>query len=495
MIARQLWATKPIVEGSVGNELRRSLGPVALTALGIGAIVGTGIFVLTGVAAANNAGPALALSFVIAGAVCAMAAFSYAEFAAMIPTSGSAYSYAYATLGELVAWFIGWNLVLEYLVSISAVAAGWSGYAVSLLQHAGLVIPDAFAGAPLAKGPGTLSVVATGDIINLPAMAIVLAITALCYVGIRHSSRVNMAIVIVKLVVIFLFIAFGLQYVVPAHWHPFVPDRVCAVTGTSGDLCSHGKYGWMGVLEGAAIIFFAYIGFDAVSTAAQEAKNPKRDMPIGIIASLVICTALYVIVSLVLTGLVRYTRLNVPDPVAFGVEQVPALRAWLAPLVDVGALAGLSSVILVVMLGQPRIFYAMSQDGMLPPALGRVHPRFRTPHVATVTTGIVATFGAGVLPIDILAELTNIGTLSAFFVVCIAVLVLRRARPELSRPFRVPCPWLTCSIGALGCLVLILSLPPSTWWRALVWTLIGFGIYFGYGFRHSRLRRTDDGAR
>lgn len=490
MRVRQLWATKPVGESTTGNELRRSLGPVALTALGIGAIVGTGIFVLTGVAAANHAGPALALSFVIAGAVCAMAAFSYAEFAAMIPTAGSAYSYAYATLGELVAWLIGWNLVLEYLVSISAVAAGWSGYAVSLLHHVGVAIPDAFAGAPLAKGSGALSVVATGNIVNLPAMAIVLAVTALCYVGIRHSSRVNLVIVVVKLVVILLFVAFGLHYVVPAHWHPFVPDRVCAVAGATGDLCSPGKYGWAGVLEGAAIIFFAYIGFDAVSTAAQEAKNPKRDMPIGIIASLVICTALYVVVSLVLTGIVPYTRLNVPDPVAFGVEQVPALRHWLAPLIDVGALAGLSSVILVVMLGQPRIFYAMARDGMLPPALGRVHPRFRTPYVATVVTGVAAAIGGGVLPIDILAELTNIGTLSAFCVVCVAVLVLRRTHPELPRPFRVPYPWLTCSIGALGCLVLILSLPHSTWWRAVIWTCIGFGIYAGYGFRHSRLRRS-----
>lgn len=486
---RQLWATKPVDGETANNELRRSLGPVALTALGIGAIVGTGIFVLTGVAAANNAGPALALSFVIAGFVCAMAAFSYAEFAAMIPAAGSAYSYSYATLGELVAWFIGWNLVLEYLVSISAVAAGWSGYAVSLLGHAGLAIPVAFAGAPLAKGAGALSIVATGNVINVPAIFIVLAITALCYVGIKHSSAVNMVIVVVKLTVIFLFIVFGLRHVVPEHWHPFVPERICAVAGAAGDMCSPGKYGWMGVFEGAAIIFFAYIGFDAVSTAAQEAKNPRRDMPIGIIASLIICTALYVIVSLVLTGIVPFAKLNVPDPVAFGVEQVPALRNWLAPLVDVGALAGLSSVILVVMIGQPRIFYAMSRDGMLPPALGRVHPRFKTPHVATAVTGIVAAIGAGVLPIDILAELTNIGTLSAFFVVCVAVLVLRRTHPELSRPFRVPYAWLACSIGAAGCLVLILSLPHSTWWRAIIWTTIGFGVYFGYGFRHSRLRQ------
>lgn len=485
---KQLWTTKSVATEFKDNELKRTLGPWALTALGIGAIVGTGIFVLTGVAAANNAGPALAVSFVIAGFVCAMAALCYAEFSAMIPVAGSAYSYSYATLGELIAWFIGWNLVLEYLVSMSAVAAGWSGYVVSLLKHVGLVIPEAFANAPLAKGTGAVSVVLTGDVINLPAVFICLAVTALCYVGIKHSSTVNIWIVIIKLVVILLFIAFGLHYIVPEHWHPFVPDRVCSVAGATGDMCRPGKYGWMGVFEGAAIIFFAYIGFDAVSTAAQEAKNPKRDMPIGIIASLLVATVLYIIVSLVLTGIVSYTKLNVPDPVAFGIEQVPALRNWLAPLIDIGALAGLSSVIVVMVIGQPRIFYAMAKDGLLPPAFGKVHPRHKTPHVATLITGIVAAIGAGLLPIDILAELTNIGTLLAFLVVCIAVLVLRYTRPDMPRPFRTPWPWVTCTIGALGCVVLILSLPHDTWWRAIIWTAIGLVIYFAYGFRHSRLR-------
>jgi APA family basic amino acid/polyamine antiporter len=487
---KQLWVTKPVETEAVGNELNRTLGPLALTALGIGAIVGTGIFVLTGVAAANNAGPALAVSFVIAGFVCAMAAFSYAEFSAMIPVAGSAYSYSYSTLGELIAWFIGWNLVLEYLVSISAVAAGWSGYVVSLLKHVGLVIPDAFANAPLAKGAGAISVVATGDVINLPAIFIVLAITVLCYLGIKHSSTVNFWIVIIKLTVIFLFIVFGLHYIVPQNWHPFIPDRVCSIAGATGDMCRPGRYGWMGVFEGAAIIFFAYIGFDAVSTAAQEARNPKRDMPIGIIASLLIATVLYIIVSLVLTGIVPYTKLNVPNPVSFGIEQVPALRSWLAPLIDIGALAGLSSVILVMVIGQPRIFYAMAKDGLLPPVFGKVHPRHKTPHVATLITGIVAAIGAGLLPIDILAELTNIGTLLAFLVVCIAVLVLRYTRPDLPRPFRTPWPWITCTIGALGCVVLILSLPHDTWWRAIIWTLIGLAIYFAYGMRHSQLRQS-----
>ncbi|HEX7323967.1 MAG TPA: amino acid permease [Rhodanobacteraceae bacterium] len=486
---KQLWSTKPVETELRSNELKRALGPIALTALGIGAIVGTGIFVLTGVAAAQNAGPALAISFVIAGFVCGMSALCYAEFAAMIPVAGSAYSYSYATLGELIAWFIGWNLVLEYLVSISAVAAGWSGYVVSLLDHAGLTVPAAFANAPLAKGAGAMSVVLTGDVINIPAIFIVLAITALCYVGIKHSSTVNFWIVIVKLAVIFLFIIFGVHYIVPAHWHPFVPDRICSAAGGIGDMCRPGKYGWLGVFEGAAIIFFAYIGFDAVSTAAQEAKNPKRDMPIGIIASLIIATVLYIAVSLVLTGIVHYPRLNVADPVTFGVEQVPALRTWLAPIIDVGALAGLSSVILVMVIGQPRIFYVMAKDGLLPPAFAKVHPRFKTPYISTIITGLAAAAGAGLLPIDILAELTNIGTLLAFLVVCIAVLVLRYTKPDLPRPFRTPWPWVTCTLGALGCILLILNLPEDTWWRAIIWTIIGLIIYFAYGFRHSQLRR------
>lgn len=486
----QLWARKPVGDESQrSGDLKRSLGPWSLTALGIGEIVGTGIFVMTGVVAATDAGPALAISFVIAGFVCAMAAFAYAEFSAMIPVAGSAYSYAYAALGELVAWFIGWNLVLEYLVSISAVASGWSGYVVSLLKHAGLALPAAFVTAPFAKGAGAMSVVVTGGVVNVPAMFIVLAVTVLCYVGINQSSTVNFWIVVVKLAVILLFIVFGLHYIVPANWHPFVPQRVCEAGSTAGAMCRPGKYGWMGVMEGASIIFFAYIGFDAVSTAAQEAKNPKRDMPIGIIASLVVSTVLYIIVSLVLTGIVPYGKLNVPDPVAFGVDQVPALRAWLGPLVDVGALAGLTSVILVNVIAQPRIFYTMAQDGLLPPIFGRVHTRFHTPAAGTIVTGVLAAIGGGLLPIDILAELTNIGTLLAFFVVCIAVLVLRKTRPDIQRPFRVPFAWATCSIGALGCVVLIATLPRDTWWRAVIWTVVGFAIYFGYGARHSRLHR------
>ncbi|HET6545742.1 MAG TPA: amino acid permease [Rhodanobacteraceae bacterium] len=489
---KQLFATKMIepatAEGQpIEDELKRTLGPWALIALGIGAIIGTGIFVLTGVAAANNAGPALALSFILAGAVCALAALCYAEFSAMIPVSGSAYSYAYATMGEFIAWFIGWNLVLEYLVSMSAVAVGWSGYMVPLLRHVGIVIPEAFTNSPLVKGTGTFSVETTGAIINFPAVFICLAITALCYVGIRQSSTVNIWIVAIKLTVIFLFIAFGIGYITPDNWHPFIPDRICDGAAMVTSQCKPGHFGWFGVVEGASIIFFAYIGFDAVSTAAQEAKNPQRDMPIGIIASLLICTTLYIAVALVLTGMIPFAQLNVPHPVGYAVEQIPALRSWLAPLVELGALAGLSSVILVMMIGQPRIFYAMSKDGLLPEMFARVHPRFRTPHVSTVITGVVAAILAGLLPIDILAELTNIGTLLAFMTVCIALPILRRTRPDLPRPFKTPLPRTTATLGAAGCLYLIYGLPIDTWIRLVIWTFIGFVIYLAYGYRKSKL--------
>ena len=477
------------------GELRRALGPWTLTALGIGGIIGTGIFVLTGIAATNNAGPALALSFILAGVICGLAALCYAEFAALVPVAGSAYSYAYLTMGELMAWFIGWNLVLEYLVSISAVAVGWSGYAVSLLKNVGdkigvdLTIPPVLTNSPLVKGTTAWDVTMTGAIINLPAVVIIAIITGLCYYGIRQSTVVNSIIVAVKVTVIVLFIAFGVAYVNPVNWHPFIPERICDGVDVVTAMCRPGHYGWFGIVEGASIIFFAYIGFDAVSTAAQEAKNPQRDMPFGILMSLVICTVLYVVVSVVLTGMTHYDSFkNVAHPVAYAVEQIPALKVWLAPLIEIGALAGLSSVILVMMIGQPRIFYAMSRDGLLPPVFARCHPKHRTPHINTMITGVVAALGGGFLPIDILAELTNIGTLLAFMAVCIAVLVLRRTHPEMRRPFRTPAANIVCPLGAAGCLYLIFGLPPDTWMRLIVWTIIGFAIYFFYGFRNSRLR-------
>ncbi len=490
---KQLFATKTIQQvvaeeiDEEGVSLKRALGPWTLTGLGIGAIIGTGIFVLTGVAAANNAGPALALSFILAGAVCALAALCYAEFAAMIPVAGSAYSYSYATMGEFMAWFIGWNLVLEYLVSISAVAVGWSGYVVPLLEHIGIHLPAVLTNSPFVKGAGAFEIVTTGAWINLPAVFITMAVTTLCYFGITQSTFVNSIIVTVKLIVILLFIAFGLYYITPANWHPFIPDRVIDANGV-------GHYGWFGVVEGASIIFFAYIGFDAVSTAAQEAKNPQRDMPIGIIASLVVCTLLYIVVAGILTGIMPYASFKgVAHPVALAVESIPALKSWLAPLIELGAVAGLSSVILVMMIGQPRIFYAMSKDGLIPPVFAKVHPKHRTPHINTLITGVIAAILGGILPIDILAELTNIGTLLAFMTVCIAILILRRTRPDLARPFRTPLPWITCPLGAAGCLYLIYGLPIDTWIRLVLWTILGLAIYFFYGYRNSQLHKPSKG--
>jgi APA family basic amino acid/polyamine antiporter len=477
----RLFSTKPIAElheGDASNELHRTLDARALVLLGIGAIIGTGIFVLTGTAAANHAGPALVVSFLIAGLGCALAGLCYAEFASMIPVSGSAYSYSYATLGELVAWFIGWNLILEYLFAAATVAVGWSGYVVSLVEQLGLHLPDALTNAPFTKGSGHFEVVRTGALLNLPAVLVIAAITALCYVGIHQSARFNAIVVAIKVTVIVLFIGFGVWVVDGANWQPFVP----ANTG------QFGQFGWSGVVQAAGIIFFAYIGFDAVSTAAQEAKNPQRDMPIGILASLAVCTVLYVAVSAVLTGMVPYAELNTPAPVALALDRHPEL-SWLAGWIKLGAIAGMTSVMLVMLLGQPRIFYAMSVDGLLPPLFRRVHPTHKTPYVGTLVTGSLAALIAGLFPVTILGELVSIGTLLAFTTVCIGVLVLRYTRPDLPRPFKVPAPWLVCTAGALVCLGMMLSLPHDTWLRLAGWTVIGFLIYALYGFRNSALRK------
>lgn len=478
---KSLFATKPVQTGTVtgeGDHLQRVLGAPALVALGIGVIVGTGIFVLTGVAAAQHAGPALVLSFLLAALGCALAGLCYAEFAALIPVSGSAYSYSYATLGELIAWFIGWDLMLEYLVASGSVAVGWSAYMVSLLDQLGIHLPEALTHAPFKKGDSHWSLATTGAIINLPAVLIVALVTGLCYVGIRQSSFINNGIVAIKLTVILLFIGFGAFYVNPDNWVPFVPEN----TG------EFGKFGWTGVAQAAGIIFYAYIGFDCVSTAAQEAKNPQRDMPIGILVSLVVCTLLYVAMTLVLTGMVPYTDLNVAAPVALALDRHPEL-SWLSGWLKLGAIAGITSVILVLVLGQSRIFYAMSRDRLLPPLFAAVHPRYRTPHRATLLTGVCAAAVGGLFPIDILGELVSIGTLMAFVTVCIGVLVLRYTRPELPRPFKVPAPWLICLGGVAVCGGMMYSLPADTWVRLVVWTLIGFAIYFSYGIRHSALRR------
>jgi len=469
--------------GGIEGEatLKRALTARHLIMLGIGAIIGAGIFVITGQAAADHAGPAIVLSFVLAGFACALAALCYAEFAAMIPVSGSAYSYSYATLGEYVAWFVGWSLVLEYLFTVATVASGWSGYFNKLLSLISnwighdVSLPAILAAAPFTVVDGHIQ--ATGMLINLPAVAIIAAITGLCYVGITQSAFVNSIIVAIKVVVILLFIAFAAKYVNPEHWHPFIP----ANEGGS-------KYGWAGVGRAAAIVFFSYIGFDAVSTAAAEAKNPQRDMPIGIMGSLVVCTVLYIIVAGILTGIADFRLLGTPEPVATALDSYPTLR-WLQVIVVIGAVTGLSSVILVMLMGQPRIFYSMARDGLIPAVFGRIHKKFRTPHVGTVVVGVLAAALGGLFNIGVLGEMVAMGTLLAFATVCIGVLVLRYTRPELPRAFRVPIPWLVCPLGALACLALFLQSFVEHWRWMVAWIVIGQIIYFGYGYSHSKLRK------
>jgi basic amino acid/polyamine antiporter, APA family len=486
-MASQLLATKSIAElheqESSGNQLRRALGPLHLTLLGIGGIIGTGIFVLTGTAAANHAGPALPLSFIVAGLGCTFAGLCYAEFAAMIPVSGSAYSYSYATLGEGIAWFIGWNLVLEYLFAVATVSVGWSGYAVSLLEQLHVHVPASLSNAPLDQGVDAMHWVRTGAIINVPAIAIVTTIATICYIGIKQSAAFNAVIVAIKVTVVLLFILFGVSYVQTANWHPFVPPN----SGQSG------VFGWSGVMAASGVIFFAYIGFDAISTAAQETRNPQRDMPIGILASLIICTLLYVIVSAILTGMVSYKELDVAAPVALALDKYPALH-WLGIPVKFGAVCGMTSVMLVMTIAQARIFFAMARDGLLPPFFGRVHPRFRTPSTGTVITGFFAALIGGLFPVKILGELVAIGTLAAFVTVCIGVLVLRRTRPDLPRPFRTPWPWFTCIAGAIVCGAMMVFLGAATWARLVIWTVIGVFVYALYGYQHSCVRKAANGA-
>ncbi|BDU22369.1 amino acid permease [Dyella sp. GSA-30] len=460
---------------SHGPSLRRTLGPWGITALGIGAVIGTGIFVVTGQAAADHAGPAVLISFILAAVCSGFTALCYAEFATLIPISGSSYSYAYATLGELVAWFIGWNMVLEYGISASAVAASWTGYFVSLLDHVGVHLPKALTEAPLAYTNGHL--VATGHLLNLPAVAIVLALTWLCYVGIRESAGINLAMVALKVGLIIVVVVAGYRYVDPANWHPFIP----AQQGPD-------KYGWAGIMRGAAMVFFAYIGFEATSTAAQECKNPQRDLPFGTLVSLVICTVLYLAMAAVLTGLISYTQLGTDEPVVTAIRAHPQL-GWLRYVVEGGAMIGLSSVILVMIIAQPRIFMIMSRDGLLPKVFNRIHPRYRTPHLNTIITGVGIAILAAVFPLDLLANLTSMGTLIAFVAVCAGVLILRYTAPDLPRSFRVPGAWFVCSAGVLSCCALLYTMEWFNWLLMIGWTVIGLAIYFGYGMRHSRLRR------
>lgn len=469
-----LFITKPVSAAAADTGLKRTLTATQLILLGIGAVIGAGIFVLSGHAAAEHAGPAVVLSFIVAGIACAFAGLCYAEFAAMMPVSGSAYSYSYATLGELVAWFIGWNLVLEYMFAASTVAVGWSGYLNGFLAHFGLGIPEAFASAPYDVKNGVFT--ATGSIVNLPAVAIIAAVSGLCYVGITQSAFVNSIIVAIKVTVIVMFVAFAASYVNPDNWQPFIPENE-----------GPGRYGIDGIIRGASVVFFAYIGFDAVSTAAGEAKNPQRDMPIGILGSLFVCTLIYIAVALVLTGLLPYQMLSTPKPVATALEAYPAL-GWLKLLIEIGAIAGLSSVILVMLMGQPRIFLSMSQDGLLPRFFAKVHPTYKTPYIGTIIVGIFAAMLAGFLPIGLLGELVSMGTLLAFATVSIGVLVLRKTRPDLARPFRVPAAPLVCVLGAAACLYLFWKPFTEHWHLMTGWTVLGLVIYFVYGYRHSKVR-------
>ena len=439
-------------------------------------MIGGGIFVITGQAAAEHAGPAVLLSFIIAAVCCSFTALCYAEFATLIPMSGSSYSYAYATLGEFAAWFIGWNMVLEYGVSASAVAVSWTGYFTSFLDHFGVHLPAQLTNAPLAFQDNHL--IATGAFINLPAVVMILLLTWLCYVGIRESSGANTAMVALKVALIVIVIIAGSQYVDTANWHPFIPEA----QGPE-------KYGWGGIMRAATLVFFAYIGFEATSTAAQEAKNPQRDLPIGTLASLAICTILYIGMAAVLTGLIPFTELGTSEPVVTAVKAHPQLN-WLRWLVEIGAMVGLASVVLVMIIAQPRIFMIMGRDGMLPPVFAKIHPRYRTPHINTLITGAGIALLAAIFPLDILGDLVSMGTLIAFVAVCLGVLILRRTRPELPRTFRVPAATLTCTLGVFSCLVLLYWENWYNWSLMGLWTLLGLVIYFGYGYRHSRLRKT-----
>lgn len=491
---KQIFATKPLSvlldEVKSENRLRRVLGPVALTSLGVGAIIGTGIFVLTGVAAHDKSGPAIVLSFVVSGIACVFAALSYAEFASMVPVAGSAYTYAYATLGELFAWIIGWDLILEYAVASATVAHGWSHYFQDFISILGVKFAPTISNAPFDFNPTTGLLASTGSVLDLPAILITILITFILVKGIKESAGFNAGIVITKLAIVLLVIIVGAFYINPANWHPFAPY------GYSG-LSLFGKTIWgqtgpggapVGVLAGAAIIFFAYIGFDSVSTHSEEAKNPKRDVPIGIITSLILCTILYIAVSGILTGMVGYNKIDINAPVSNAFKQVGLV--WAEFLVSLGAVAGITSVLLVMMLSQARIFLAMARDGLLPTKFfGDVHAKYRTPWKSTILTGAFVSILAGFLPLRVLADLVNIGTLFAFVVVCAAVIIMRKTHPEAERPFRAPFVPLVPILGILICSLLMFSLPEENWLRLFGWLAIGLVIYFFYGRHHSIMHR------
>jgi APA family basic amino acid/polyamine antiporter len=480
-MSNPLFATKSLDSlmkeaGETGeHSLRRALGPVNLVTLGIGAIIGAGIFVITGQAAAQFAGPAIIISFVLAGLACAFAGLCYAEFASLIPVAGSAYTYSYATLGELVAWIIGWDLILEYAFGAATVAVGWSGHLRAFLQDIGWSLP----------AMPTSDFTMFGRAVHLRydyiGFLVITVITTILVIGIKESANFTTAIVILKVAVVLVFIALATAFLMrhswqPNHWHPFIPPN----TG------ERGQFGWSGILRGAGVVFFAYIGFDAVSTAAQEAKNPKRDMPLGILGSLVVCTILYILVSGLLTHLVPYSQLNVPDPVVVGIRTTG--EQWATFMVELGALAGLATVMLVMLLGQSRVFYSMSRDGLLWPWASKIHPRFRTPYLTSIVVGLFVAILATLVPLSVLDEMTSIGTLLAFVLVSIGVWIMRRTHPDLHRPFRTPLVPLVPILGVLMSGLLIVSLSYWTQLRLVVWLIIGLAIYFTYGVKHSRVR-------
>ncbi len=481
-----LFRTKPIAdlqrEAGAEHGYKRTLGPLSLISLGIGSVVGAGIFVLAGTSAAQYAGPGIALSFVFSGIACLFAGLCYAELASMIPVSGSAYTYSYATLGELFAWIVGWCLVLEYLFSGAAVAVSWSGAVRDIALEFGVTLPVALSSAPLAVNGG--NIMTTGALINLPAVFISLALTYVLYRGIKESATVNDLMVLIKVGILVALVGYGLWYlfknpeVAKANLVPFIPEN----TGTFGE------YGWSGIFRGAAAIFFAYVGFDCVSAAAQETKNPQRDMPIGLLGTLGVVSVLFIAVSFVLTGMVNYKDLNVDAPFIFALQQVQA-PAFFRYLIEAATLAGLTSVILVSLLGQPRIFYSMSRDGLLPPAFAKIHPKYGTPHITTWITGISCAVISGLFPLDLLGELISIGTMLAFSLVCAGVLVLRRTRPDLPRPFRTPWVPLVPLLGIGSCALQMYFLPLITWLNLAIWMGFGLVIYFGYSRRHSALAK------
>ena len=459
------------------NSLKKHLNVTNIILLGIGCIIGAGIFVLTGTAAALHAGPAVSVSFLVSALGCLLAGLCYAEFASMLPVSGSAYTYGYATMGEFIAWIIGWDLILEYLFGSATVAVGWSGYVVSFLNDIGWHLPPQICQSPFAYDINGWH--QTGAIINFPAMFIIALMTTLLVIGIKESARFNNFIVIIKVTVILLFIGFGISYINVDNWTPFIPEN----TG------KFSEFGLTGVLTGAAVVFFAYIGFDAVSTTAQEAINPQRDMPKGILISLAICTLLYVAVSLVMTGIVNYTELNVPAPIAVAIDAAGSGLLWLRPIVKIGAIAGLSSVVMVLLLGQSRIFYSMAHDGLLWKSFSKTHPKFKTPYITSIVTGCFAAFFAGLFPIGLLGELVSIGTLLAFVIVSVGLIILRHKEPDAPRTFRTPWVPFVPILGALICLAQMAALPKDTWLRLIGWMVIGFVIYFTYGRKHSIVRQ------